>query len=152
MIPAKPTGILIISHGPLAASLLEAARMICGEIPKAEALAFYEGDNTDKFGDQVRYKLKELGEGTLVLVDLFGGTPFNQLVSKCYDLDFCSVAGVNLPMLLEAVFLRDKWDGQDLVAKTMEAGSNSIYDVNKFISEAQSTEPPRDDALLDDLL
>lgn len=145
----KQTGVIVISHGPLAASLLESAEMICGEISRAEALAFFEGDNTDEYGNKIRHKLEEYGDGTLVLVDLFGGTPFNQLVSKCYDLDFCAVAGVNLPMLLEAVFLRDELGGQDLIDKTMEAGSKSIYDVNKFIREVQSAKVPRDDVLED---
>lgn len=146
------TGILLLSHGPFAASLLEAAKMICGDIAKAEALAFYEGDNTDIYGGQIRQKLEEYGEGTLVLVDLFGGTPFNQLVSKCHDLNFAAVAGVNLPMLLEAVYLRDQYSGQELIDKTIEAGSTSIYDVNKFLKDVQNAESKTDDDLLDDLL
>ncbi len=147
----KERAILILSHGSLAPSLLESAKMICGDIKKATALSLYEGANIEEYGRKIRAKIEEFGGSPIILVDLFGGTPFNQLVAKCFDLDFCAVTGVSLPMLLEATASREMSSDQDLIDRLMEAGSSGVYDINKFINDTKSAETSGTNESLGDL-
>lgn len=148
----KMAGIIVISHGSFASGIMESAQMIVGQIPKSAVLCFFEGDNTDEFGNKLREKILEFGAGTIVLVDLFGGTPFNQLVSKCYDLEFTAVSGVNLPMLLEVTGLRDEHSGAQLAEKIAEAGKEGVIDIAEFLKNLDNTNDPDPLDELEDLV
>ena len=141
-------GIVLISHGSFADGLLESFRMICGECDSIETVTYFEGDNFLSFTDSLRQKLQKFGPDTLVLADLFGGTPFNQLVSACHDLSFHVITGVNLPVLIEAVNLRDNYKGEELVEKVLQAAGNTIVDGRKMLWGNTGEEELLDDELL----
>mgnify|MGYP001277981605 CR=1 FL=1 len=71
--------LLVISHSDLAHGLLSAAGLIVGEVPHAASMGLYPGKAFDEFVAEVGEKIKSMdeGDGVLVLVDLFGGTPSN---------------------------------------------------------------------------
>lgn len=96
-------GKLILSHGTLARELLEAVERISG-CPalgfKALCLEWSEG--LDSALTRVKRAIAEVddGDGVLILVDMYGGTPCN-LASRFRDGKTVEViAGVNLPMVL----------------------------------------------------
>ena len=43
-------GIILLSHGPFAVSLLDTARMLFGDAENLAAFSFEEGDAADKYG------------------------------------------------------------------------------------------------------
>ena len=100
-------GIVVVTHGRLAEELLNAARTIVGEIPGIVAVSMGWSDDVGSARDQVERAIGEAGgEDTLLLTDMFGGTPTN------LSLPFLSprveiVTGVNLPMLIKLTSLRD---------------------------------------------
>lgn len=100
-------GIVVVTHGRLAEELLNAARTIVGEIPGIVAVSMGWTDDVGSARDQVERAIGEAGgEDTLLLTDMFGGTPTN------LSLPFLSprveiVTGVNLPMLIKLTSLRD---------------------------------------------
>lgn len=101
-------GILIASHGALAAGLLDSASMIVGQPELVKAESLQPEDSPDGFLDRLSKSALELdrGDGVLVLTDLFGATPANSalhLVSDKVEV----LTGVNLPMLIEAIMNRE---------------------------------------------
>lgn len=101
-------GILVVSHGSLAAGLLDAAALFLGDQPQLSALMLRDGDDAQLFRLRMKEAVNALdsGDGVLILADLFGGTPCNcamELQSESVQV----IAGVNLPMLMEALSLRD---------------------------------------------
>jgi len=131
------TGILVISHGSLAAGLLESLRMICGEVPGVSALTYFEGEDTRGFAESLRRALQEYGPDVLVFADLFGGTPFNQLVTSCRDLPCSIITGVNLPTLIEAVSLREQFHGEALVREILTAAGVNPADGRAMLEQNQ---------------
>lgn len=96
-------GKLILSHGDLAAALLRAVERISGCPPDGfRALCLDWDEKPDQAAVRVGQAIAEIdqGEGVLVLVDMYGGTPFN-VASRFRELGKIEVvAGVNLPMAL----------------------------------------------------
>ena len=100
-------GVVVITHGRLAEELVNAARAIVGEIPGIVAVSMGWSDDVASARAQVERAVAEAGGGdTLLLTDMFGGTPTN------LSLPFLSprveiVTGVNLPMLIKLTSLRE---------------------------------------------
>ena len=83
------------------------------------------------------------GNGVLVLIDLFGGTPCNTTAQLLESKDIYAVAGANLPMTIQAVFTRDEMTIEELVEDILETGNASLVDVRthyQVISENDDEE------------
>ncbi len=99
-------GIIIASHGEFANGILQSGAMIFGEQENVKAVTLMPSEGPD----DVKAKMKEAiasfddQDEVLFLVDLWGGTPFNQantLFEEHKD-KWAIVAGMNLPMVIEA--------------------------------------------------
>ena len=73
-------GIILLSHGPLAVSLVDTAKMVFGESENLAAFSFEEGDDADQYRMKVAETLERFPVGSVVMLDLFGGTPCNQMM------------------------------------------------------------------------
>jgi mannose PTS system EIIA component len=100
-------GIVVVTHGQLAQELVNAARTIVGELPAIAAVSIGWSDDVKVASEAIVRAVEGVGgEGTLVLTDMFGGTPTN------LSLPFLSprieiVTGVNLPMLIKLSTARE---------------------------------------------
>lgn len=99
-------GIIIASHGEFANGILQSGAMIFGEQENVKAVTLMPSEGPD----DIKAKMKEAiasfdnQDEVLFLVDLWGGTPFNQANSlfEEHKDKWAIVAGMNLPMLIEA--------------------------------------------------
>ena len=103
-------GILVVTHGGLGESLVRAAGFILGDVP--DRLLSYSmdwEDDVDETRDGLIQCIQELGidTGVLILTDMFGGTPTNVSLSLLKEEHVEVVCGVNLPMVLKALELRE---------------------------------------------
>ena len=122
-------GIVIVGHGEMGTGMLEAARMIVGEQPGVMALSLRESDGIDDLGERIAAAGREVdaGQGILIMVDLFGASPFN--AGARYALERGSVeilTGLNLPMLLETLVQREDASLDQLLSIAQEAGRSGI--------------------------
>ena len=99
-------GIILASHGGFADGIYQSGEMIFGKQENVAHVIL----KPDEGPDDVRAKMEKAIESfdsqdeVLFLVDLWGGTPFNQannLVEQHKD-KWAIVAGMNLPMVIEA--------------------------------------------------
>jgi mannose PTS system EIIA component len=130
-------GIVVITHGRVAEELVNAARAIVGEIPAIVAVSMGWSDDVDAAREQVERAIQEVGGGdTLLLTDMFGGTPTN------LSLPFLSprveiVTGVNLPMLIKLTGLRE--GTLAVVARAVrDQGKDSIYTASDILEAKRS--------------
>lgn len=127
-------GILLVTHGKFSEEILKSAELIVGKQDKILTLGLEHGDSIEVLGDKVRESIKSLdnGEGVLVLADLLGGSPYNVVAlnsNKINDIKFKCIAGVNLPMLLEAITMRESYELDELTAHCMEAGVMGVKEL-----------------------
>lgn len=136
--PALP-GIVLLSHGPLAVSLVATAKMVFGESENLAAFSFEEGDDADQYRLKVAETLERFPEGSVVMLDLFGGTPCNQMMRYIQETGkpLEVVAGMNLPMLVSTFLSRESMSGKILSLDAASNGKEGVLrvDVEGFLSD-----------------
>lgn len=109
------TGLIIATHGDLAASALEAAELLVGEQEQVETIGFRPGDSLELLLERFTQAIKRLEdcEEILVLTDIKGGSPCNAAtVMKAKNPKLRVVAGLSIPLL--AQFFESKANGETL--------------------------------------
>ena len=112
-------GIIVASHGEFAAGIKQSASMILGEAELLESVVFMPSEGPDDLYKKIQDAIEKLGtEEVLFLVDLWGGSPFNQSNRFFEEAPEkrAIVAGLNLPMLLAALSEREDYDTAHEVA------------------------------------
>jgi mannose/fructose/sorbose-specific phosphotransferase system IIA component len=135
-------GIVLAAHGPLPEALLESADMILGDTENIFPLKLMPGDSLEGLIDRMRDVVQEAdaGQGVLILLDLFGGTPSNAaaLISQQVE-GVHAVSGVNVPMLLETLLARQSSDDVLALADTAtNSGTQGIVNVVKAFQQYQA--------------
>ena len=122
--------IVIGTHGWAAEQLLKTAEMLLGEQENVGWIDFVPGENAETLIEKYTAQLSKLdtSKGVLFLVDTWGGSPFNAASRIVVDKEHYEVvAGVNIPMLVEAFMARDDNPSFDeLVALAVETGREGV--------------------------
>ena len=99
-------GIILASHGQFAAGIKQSGQMIFGEQEKVEAVTFMPDEGPDDLHKHLEDAIAKFDpdDEVLFLIDLWGGSPFNQANSiyEEHKDKWAIVTGLNLPMLIEA--------------------------------------------------
>lgn len=103
-------GIILASHGEFAQGILQSGSMIFGEQENVQAVVLMPSEGPDDLKKKLTHAVEALTDQAevLFLVDLWGGTPFNQANSllEAHQDKWAIVSGLNLPMLIEAYSAR----------------------------------------------
>lgn len=122
-------GILIVTHEKLGDALIEAARFILGAKPeKLAAVSIDLNENADRLRKKIADGIKTVkGEnGVLILTDMFGGSPSNLSYSFLEEGQVEVLSGVNLPILIKAIRIRQDMPLADLILTVEAFGKKSI--------------------------
>nr|MBC7243820.1 PTS sugar transporter subunit IIA [Chloroflexota bacterium] len=129
-------GIVVVCHGAMGDGLLDASRMIVGEQKGVVAVNLREEDSVESLMDRVAAAVEKVnsGDGVLILVDVFGASPFNASARLAMQRDQIEVvSGVSLPMLLEVAVQREGQSLAELVEVAREAGISSIRTLSETL-------------------
>ncbi|BAI80519.1 PTS system, fructose-specific enzyme II, A component [Deferribacter desulfuricans SSM1] len=121
-------GIVLLTHGSLGLALLKTAEMILGKKDRVEILPVQSGSSLNDIAEILEeYIIKYRESGLLILTDMFGGSPTNIAMAYMNEDNVDVVTGVNLPMLIKALTLREENnDVTDIAKKIVERGKDSI--------------------------
>ncbi|RSU13404.1 hypothetical protein CBF27_04290 [Vagococcus acidifermentans] len=127
--------ILLLSHGKLAAGLLDSYNMIVGENDRVSAIGLTD-EGIGLFRERLQqYMADKKDRVTLILTDIKGGTPFNEAYNLLlqHPEDIKVVTGMNLPMLIE---LGMKLEGQtslsELYADVINVGKEAVSGIEEL--------------------
>jgi len=125
--------IVVVTHGQLAEELVNAARTIHGELPGIVAVPLGWGDDAATATSAIGRAIAGTGGDTLVLTDMFGGTPTN-LSLPYLSAQVEIVTGVNLPMIIKAASLRE--GALTEVARAVrDQGKGAIYVASEILAK-----------------
>lgn len=121
--------ILLITHGNIGQSVLDAARNTLGELPlQTQAISIDQHDhNAEALMNELHtcaHAIDE-GDGVLILTDIYGATPCNLARQLQEDEQIQLVAGLNLPMLLRVMNYCNK-DLNELSNIAYDGGRNGV--------------------------
>ncbi len=122
-------GIVIVTHSQLGEALIGAAEFIIGSRPESiESVSIDLSENSEKLREKIARGIKKVKEqeGVIILTDMFGGTPSNLSYSFLEEGHIEVLAGVNLPILIQAVNTRKKMELDQLAANLETFGKKSI--------------------------
>lgn len=140
-------GVVVATHGSLASGIGSALALLTGKPEKFEIAELHPGMGPDDYIESLRNAIDSVddGDGVLVLLDIFGGTPSNVTCRLLAEKNIYAVAGVSLPMAIDAVFGRQEESIlQALGERVATTGSDSIVDVNKKLAAAAEQEDEGD--------
>ena len=140
-------GIVVVTHGQLARELVAACEMITGEdIPNVTSVSIGWHDAPEDARRAIVAAVDRVsGEaGTVVLTDMFGGTPSNLALSLLKEDRVEVVTGVNLPMLIRLVSIRAEEEVTlaEAARSALYQGKENIYLASELLASAEET-PPR---------
>lgn len=98
--------LILASHGNFAKEALESVKMIVGEMNNTATLSLFPGTNLTDFVDMFEevYEGLDTENGTIIICDIFGGTPSNaaaaMLIRHQKEL-LAAYSGLNMGILLE---------------------------------------------------
>ncbi len=130
-------GLVIVTHGALGEEFRAALEHVMGPQSQLEVLSIAADDQIeDRREDLLRAIARvETGGGTVVLTDMFGGTPSNLAISVMKTAHVEVLAGVNLPMLVKLASVRKDHDMAAAVEMAREAGQKYISIASEILSD-----------------
>ena len=124
-------GIVIVAHGGLAREYLAAVEHVVGKQPGVVSIAIE--DDHDRAMKQAEIctaaDAVDVGDGVVVVTDMFGGTPSNLALRACAAENRRIVYGANLPMLIKLAKSRNL-SVPEAVASAVEAAHKYINSYN----------------------
>jgi PTS system mannose-specific IIA component len=129
--------VLVLTHGDLAISILESARMIDPHlVDNTDAVTLPWEVDTDAATADLKQRLKKMDDGTgvLILTDMFGGTATNLALPFLEPDRIEIVTGINLPMLVKLGSLRGReMPLNELARRLADSGQKSIRLASEFL-------------------
>lgn len=125
-------GLVLVGHGNLPLSLLEAMERVVGPQPSASAICIGAEDDMEKRRADILEAVRtcDTGDGVIILTDMFGGTPSNLALSITGKTNVEVLSGANLPMLIKLASLRHQ--------SLNEATAGAMDAARKYITSASA--------------
>ncbi len=139
-------GVIVASHGECANGVLQSGSMIFGEQENVKAVTLMPSEGPDDIKAKMQEAIATFDdqEEVLFLVDLWGGTPFNQANSLFEDHKdkWAIVAGMNLPMVIEAYASRFSMNtAHEIAAHIVETAKEGVKVKPEELEPEEATAP-----------
>ena len=130
-------GLVLVTHGRLAEEFKFALEHIVGRQDKIETVSIGADDNLEQRRKDIRAAIGKVAgpEGTILLTDMFGGTPSNLAISFLKDGEVEVIAGLNLPMLVKLARVRGESPLGKAVLLAQDAGRKYINVASRLLSK-----------------
>ncbi|EJN95006.1 PTS sugar transporter subunit IIA [Streptococcus ratti] len=127
--------LILVSHGGFAQGLKTSLAMFAEDkIDQVIAVGLENGKSVDDFAQSFRAALSELKEedSVVVLADIVGGSPLTTACNVLAELgkldDAVVLGGMNLPMAVNAVVMKDMLEGSDFVTTVLGEATSALQE------------------------
>ena len=127
--------VIMVSHGELAPGLHSAVKMMTGDRDDVLSTSLKDGMSADEFADNFRTLVKDITaeDEIILLADILSGSPFTNALNVLSEKDLLSnslvIAGMNMPLAITAVLMKDNFDNvQDLKDTLLSEGRTGLTD------------------------
>ena len=132
-------GLVLVTHGRLAVEFRSALEHVVGPQSQIASVCIGPDDDMEQRRQEILQRVGEVdsGDGTVLLTDMFGGTPSNLAISVMDRGKVEVIAGVNLPMLIKLASLRQNEKLDRAVLGAQEAGRKYINVASQLLADAR---------------
>lgn len=128
--------IVLVGHGHFATGIYSSLQLIAGNQENVEAIDFVEGMSADELKQKILLAISN-EEKVLILSDLLGGTPFkvsSTIMVENPTKTMNVLSGLNLAMLMEAVFARMAHGFDEVADKAVAAAQSGVVNGKELFS------------------
>lgn len=133
-------GIVVVTHIGLASELLHATELILGPLEAVVAVCIDRDMSVEVAKEELQKAVSLVGKdgaGTIILTDLFGGTPTNISAEFLHEGEVEILTGVNLPMLIKGIGARANHDLDSLAALLKDYARSAIMRPSELLRSVQ---------------
>lgn len=116
--------IIVVTHGHLAHGIQDTVSMFIPETNNVFYLSF-DGENLELFNEKLM-ELIDNKQKTIVLCDIYGGTPFITACKQITSNNIRVISGVNLAMIIETIINQNNNDIDEIVESVCNTSKESI--------------------------
>ena len=129
-------GLVIVTHCGLALEFRSALEHVVGPQTQFETVSIGPDDDMALRRSQIVDAIHRTntGDGVIVLVDMFGGTPSNLAISVMDEDHVEVIAGINLPILVKLASVRSELSLAEAVVSARDAGRKYIKIASQELS------------------
>lgn len=134
--------VIVSSHGPFARAAMESVEMVIGKQDNYDTVCVDMDMHMDDVRELMEKKYENLdtSHGTVILVDVLGGTPSN--VSGMMALKYDNVlvfSGLNFPLLIQ-LFFNQEASLSELEGMLERAYQEGFHNITKRVRESEGDE------------
>ncbi|MBN2849782.1 MAG: PTS fructose transporter subunit IIA [Erysipelotrichaceae bacterium] len=130
--------VILVSHGTFAHGLKSAVLMMSGQRDDILSTSLEEGMGTNEFAENFAKLVEPITHDDEILLfsDILSGSPFTtsiEVLNQKNLFDKTTVfAGMNMPMVLTAVLMKDNLEKPDLIEATLSEGKLGVtlFEIN----------------------
>ncbi len=132
-----PVGVVVVTHGHLSVEFVNAAEAIVGDLSGIEAVSIGWHDDVEQARVEIGQAIGRVATplGTLVLTDMFGGTPSNLAVTFLVPDRVEVITGINLPMLLKLATLQRAESLREVARTVREHGQDAVWLASELLEK-----------------
>lgn len=124
--------VVLVSHGVFAQGLQSAVLMMSGKRDDILSTSLEDGMGTNEFADRFKALIKPIKQDDEILLfsDILSGSPFTTSIEILNEQDLFKntlvFAGMNMPMVLTAVLMKDNLEKPDLIEAVLSEGKAGV--------------------------
>ncbi|MCD7949419.1 MAG: PTS fructose transporter subunit IIA [Erysipelotrichaceae bacterium] len=123
---------VLVSHGKLADGLKDALGMLAGQRKDVIACGLENGKSADEFATEFAQAIDVITEDDeiILLGDLIGGSPLTTALNVINEKGFSDktliIGGMNLPLALTVVLMKDTFDNDTLLEQVLGEAHSAL--------------------------
>lgn len=132
--------VILVSHGEYANGLKNALSMLAGEREDVISVGLENGKSADEFAIVFNQRISHItSEDNIILLgDLIGGSPLttamNVITGKGLMDQTVVIGGMNLPLALTTVLMKDTFENEALVEQVLQEAHGALKEF-KIVSQ-----------------
>lgn len=117
--------VVMVSHGMFAPGLHSAVNMMTGDRPDVLDTSLKDGMSADEFAANFKELVKDIttDDEVILLADILSGSPFTNALNVLSEKGMLSntlvIAGMNMPLAITAVLMKDNFDDLQVLKETL---------------------------------
>ena len=124
--------VVLVSHGEFAEGLANALSMLAGQRDDVIAVGLKDGKTADEFAGIFEDAIQNIQseDEVILLGDLIGGSPLttamNVIAEKGLTQQCAVIGGMNLPLALTTVLMKDAFDKEALIEQVLQEAQGAL--------------------------
>ena len=127
-------GIVVVAHGQLAREMARAVEHVLGKQEHFITIGVADNPSLQDMKNEIVKAVAavRVPHGVIICTELYGNSPFNAARSVCHKTKTELIGGVNVPLLIQLMRLRQSCDLHETVQRAVNGGQKYMQRANDF--------------------